>query len=46
LTATPSAAARAGEGVAAGGDGYLVQPTLPEELIAAVRALIENRTNS
>lgn len=43
LTATASAAGRAGEGAAAGGDGYLIQPTPPEELLAAVHALLERR---
>lgn len=43
LTATPAAAGKAGEGAAAGGDGYLIQPTPPEELLAAVHALVEKR---
>jgi CheY-like chemotaxis protein len=45
LTATPNAGSP-GEGAAAGGDGYLVEPTAPEELLAAVQAVIERRAKS
>jgi CheY-like chemotaxis protein len=43
LTAAAGFAGRQAEGAAAGGDGYLVQPLPPEELISAVNALLERK---
>ncbi|MGH9521885.1 MAG: response regulator [Terriglobales bacterium] len=46
LTATPAPSNAAGADIISASDAYLVQPTPPEEIVAAVNALLEDRPHS